>query len=189
MTVLLETFLQPAAFMAGGFLGEAVAYRAFGVPKNAFVLILDIIIFIFLISLVSTYLTSAPSLSYYIVNFSIGLFSIPLVRCVEDLLSLTKRPYLTAGISIKIIKALSNTGLDKIEIARILQKIGYSQKEIGKYEAFISESVPAYLPKFIRMEKTLESIETRLDSLCLEKYLQAKKPKKKPEKTKGDLHE
>lgn len=185
MAGLLETLLPTAVFMAGGFLGEVIAYRTFGVPKNAFVLILDIIFFVFLISLASTYISFVQSsLPYYAISFSIGLLSIPFVRCAEDFLGLTKRPYLTATVSFKIIKALSNAGLDKTEISHILQKTGYSPKEVGKYERFIVEAVPAYLPKIVRMEKSLESIETRLNSLYLEKYLQAKKPNKKTRKKK-----
>ncbi len=53
---LLESIIPISAFLAGALLGEALAYKAFGTPKNSFVFILDIIFFAFLISFASTYL-------------------------------------------------------------------------------------------------------------------------------------
>ena len=182
---LLETLLPLAAFLIGALLGEAISYRAFGVPKNSFVLVLDIIFFVFLISFISTYLNfSSLDVPYYLINFFTGLLSIPLIRGVEDLLGLTKKSYLSNSVSIDIIKALSHAGLEKSEITQILQKIGYSPEDAEKYDSFISKTVPAYLPKFVRIEKTLESIDSRLNALFLDKYIQQKLSKKKSRRKK-----
>ena len=55
--------------------------------------------------------------------------------------------------------------MDREEIVEALKRIGYNTKDIEKYFELISRSVSPYLPKIVRMEEKLESIEKKLETL------------------------
>jgi len=152
--------------MAGAAIGEFISHKTFGSPKNRFVLVADIIFFVFIVSAVTTYLQPKEiDLVYYATNFFIGFLAIPIIRGVESLLGLTQKARFSKNESIEIIDTLSHTGMDKEEIENLMHKLGYSKKEVGKYDKFIEKTVPKYLPKFTRMENMLEDIGKRLEKI------------------------
>ncbi len=175
MAPFLEVVVIPmASLIIGAILGEILAYKTFGVPKNSFVLIFDMLFFVFLISAIFTYLKFTTfDMVYYMTNFIAGFISIPIIRGTETAFGLTHTPYLNKKGTIEIIQSLSRAGMDKDEIVQSLKRIGYSTKDIEKYFEFITRSVSPYLPKIVRMEEKLESIEKKLE------VIGQKKPRRK----------
>ena len=74
MAGILEIAIIPmASIVLGAVLGEVLAYKTFGVPKNNFVLIFDMFFFIFLITAIFTYLKFTQfDMVYYMANFVAG---------------------------------------------------------------------------------------------------------------------
>ena len=167
MAGILEIAIIPmASIVLGAVLGEVLAYKTFGVPKNNFVLIFDMLFFIFLITAIFTYLKFTQfDMVYYMSNFIVGFISIPIIRGAETAFGLTHTPYLNKKGTIEIIQSLSRAGMDREEIVESLKRIGYNTKDIEKYFEIISRSVSPYLPKIVRMEEKLESIEKKLETL------------------------
>ena len=92
MIELLFNFLSLLVFIAGIVLGEFLANRAFGRPRSALVSILDLVLVVFLISLLYTYMGFyTRELFYYLINFALGALSITSVRGLEWAARLTER--------------------------------------------------------------------------------------------------
>ena len=165
--VFLEVVIIPiVSLVIGTILGEILAYKTFGVPKNSFVLIFDMLFFVFIITAIFTYLKFTQfDVAYYMTNFIAGFISIPTIRGVETAFGLTHTPYLNKRGTIEIIQSLSRAGMDKDEIVQSLKRIGYSTKDVEKYFELISRSVSPYLPKIVRIEEKLENIQKKLESM------------------------
>ena len=89
---LIEALFPILTFMAGAAIGEFISHKTFGSPKNKFVLVVDVIFFVFIVSAVTTYLQPKEiGLVYYATNFFIGFLAIPIIRGVESLVGLTQK--------------------------------------------------------------------------------------------------
>lgn len=92
MLELLFNFLSLMVFIAGIMAGEVLSNSAFGRPKSLLVSILDLVLVVFLISLIYTYTGFfAQGLLYHLINFCLGALSITTIRSLEWLLRLTGR--------------------------------------------------------------------------------------------------
>jgi hypothetical protein len=166
MIEMLVQFLTLATFIAGLVAGEIISYKAFGRPKSPFVFIIDIILIIFIISAVYAYVGFySEGIIFYVTNFVIGLLTIMVARGIEWGLGLTQREGISTNKTIDIIRVLAHHGLDVDEIKGALKQFGLPHKGVEKYGNLIEKAVPAYVPKMVKMEKTLESIDERVRSI------------------------
>ena len=92
MFELLFNFISLLAFVGGIVLGELLANRAFGRPRSALVSLLDLVLMVFLVSLLYTYMEFyTQELLYCLINLALGALSITIIRAAEWLLRLTER--------------------------------------------------------------------------------------------------
>lgn len=166
MLEMLAQFLTLGAFIGGMVAGEIISYKAFGRPKSSFVFIVDIILIVFIISMVYSYVGFyAEGAILYVTNFFVGIITINLARSVEWGLGLTEREGISSSKTIDIIRVLAHHGLDIDEIKGALKQFGMPSKGIDKYRNLIEKAVPAYVPKLVKMEKTLDSIDQRVRNI------------------------
>ena len=174
MIELLIQFLSLASFIGGLVIGELVSYKAFGRPKSSFVFIIDIFLIIFIISAIYAYVGFyAQGIIFYVTNFVGGMLTILIARAVEWSLGMTQKEGISTNKTIDIIRVLAHHGLDMEEIKGALKQFGMPNKGVEKYNHLIEKTVPAYVPKLVKMEKTLESIDSRVRNI--EKKIKASK--------------
>ena len=175
MIELLVQFLTLASFIVGLVAGEVISYKAFGRPKSPIVLLADVLLIVFIISIIYTYVGFfTAGLVFYITNFVAGFLTIMIARGVEWGLGMTHREGISSSKTIDIIRVLAHHGLDVDEIRGALKQFGLHHKGVEKYSHLIEKAVPAYVPKMVKMEKTLESIDRRVKTI--EERLNDKKP-------------
>ena len=163
---LLVQIISLLTLLVGILAGEIVAFRAFGKPKPK-VLLLDMVIFVVIISLIYSFVSFTDAgLIFYAANFFIGSICIVSVRGLESLLRMTETPKSEDKITVNIIRALSRYGLDEEEIKGVLKRSGISPKSVDRLSGMIEESVPAYVPKLVKLEVEIADIKTAVDSLA-----------------------
>lgn len=165
LDVLFE-FASIFIFVIGIVAGEVIAHKAFGRPKSAFVFLIDLVLIVLIIAIIYSYIGFYEAgWVYYTTNFMIGLFSIVITRAIEWMLKLTERTEMGRNQAVDVVRVLSHHGLDAGEIKAALKKMGFSGGAVERYHNLIEKTVPAYLPKMVRMEKTIGRIEERLGKI------------------------
>jgi len=164
---LVVQVLSLMALLVGILVGEIVAFRAFGKPKPKLLLI-DMFAFVLVISLIYSFMSfTEVGVAFYAANFVIGAVTIVSVRGLESLFRLTEGPKGEEKIAVNIIRTLSRCGLDEEEIKGVLKRSGMSPKTVDRLSGMIEQSVPAYIPKFVKMESEIADIKAGMDSLTV----------------------
>jgi len=157
--------LSLTALLVGILSGEFVAFRAFGRPRRAAVL-LDIAIFVLLLSGVYYYLGFyAADMLFYAANFFVGLVTIVLARALEAALGLTETVRSAQHIAARLVPALVKAGMDADEIGQWLRSIGVSGKQLKALLDKVEREIPPYLPKIVRIYDELDEIRAQLAAL------------------------
>lgn len=163
MADFIVQFLSLAIFISGLMIGEVIAHRAFGRPKSPIIFIVDVALIVFIISAVYTFVGfSSPGPILYATNFMVGLVTIMIARSVEWGLGMTQKSGLSGSKTIDVIRLLAHYGLDMDEIKAALKQFGMPHKGVEKYSHLIESTVPSYVPKLVKMERTLDSIDARV---------------------------
>ena len=163
MADVLLQFASLLVFIFGIILGEFLAHRAFGVPKNGKAVIIDVFLIVFIITVFYSYVGfygTGPL--YFLTNFLFGSVSVLCTRAVLWVSGMTKTETIKPGRAVEIIRTLARHGVEEEEIKNILKKMGLKQDAVDRYQHLIERTVPAYMPKIVKMEKTLERMEKRL---------------------------
>ena len=163
MADFIVQFLSLAVFIGGLMIGEIIAHKAFGRPKSPFIFIVDVLLIVFIISAIYAFVgfySQGPI--FYVSNFMVGLITIMIARSVEWGLGLTQKSGLSGSKTIDVIRLLAHYGLDMEEIKAALKQFGMPHKGVEKYSHMIESTVPSYVPKLVKMEKTLDSIDVRV---------------------------
>jgi len=165
MTEIVVQIISLMALLIGILIGEILAFRAFGKPKPK-MLLLDMFIFVVILVLIYSFISfTEVGVLFYVTNFFIGAVCIVSVRGLESLLRLTESPKTEDKIAVNIIRALSRYGLDEAEIKAVLKRSGLSPKSVDRLSGIIEESVPAYIPKLVRLETEIADIKSGIDKL------------------------
>jgi hypothetical protein len=163
MLEFLMEFITLFVFILGIIVGEALAYKAFGKPKSSAVFFIDLVIIVLLIAFVYSYISFyGEGLVFHITNFVIGAITIVIARAAEWMLKLTTKGRMAKPGVVRMIRTLAQKGLDDNEIKKALKDMGVSPKMMDKYEKMIERSVPAFIPKMVKLEHAVEGIEKRL---------------------------
>lgn len=166
MSEIIPQIISLMVLLIGVMVGEIVAFRAFGKPKPK-ILLIDMLMFVVVLTLVYSFISfTEAGLVLYAANFLIGTVTIISVRGVESLFRMTETMKGDEKIVVNIIRALSRYGLDEDEIRGVLKRSGISPKTVDRMSGLIEESVPAYVPKLVRLENEISEIRAGVVGLA-----------------------
>jgi len=152
-------------FIIGIILGEFLTLKFFGKPKPS-ALIIDLIIFVIVVSLLFNTVTFTESTPlYYIANVILGALTVIIVRAIETPLGLTEKDVQHEKTIINIVRTLSRHGLDKREIKEVLKKSGFSTSVVKRYDNLIDDHAPKYLTRMVKVERLVDEMKDSLDRL------------------------
>jgi len=162
---ILTSIMTLLSLLLGLTAGEVVAMRAFGRPK-ASMLILDMVLFAVVVSCIYAFVGfTQTGVMFMAINFVIGTGTVMIVRGIETTLRMTERPGTEHKIAANIIRELSRHGLDEDEIKGVLKRSGISPKTVDRLSDMIQSSVPAYVPKLVKMEMDISDIKQGMEQL------------------------